>query len=440
MHISICTVFPELYSSFTQVSLIKRAQEKELISLDVCSFFSLVPPKKRIDAPTFGPGAGMLIRPEVVQQAVDQQEKKYGRSFKIFFSPQGELLNQRLLKKIALQAESTGHLMLLPARYEGMDTRVEQEYADMIVSVGDFVLMGGDIPAMMLLEGFLRLIPGVVGSQESVSEESFTGPFIDYPEYTEPVNWKEREVPDIVRSGNHGAIAQWRKQQAACVSVKKHFSWVRSHITTLKEREIAASYIPPHYVALIHGDVLVGGDQGVGATSVTSIDIHDIARSCATYGMQGFFIVTPLCDQQKIVHKLLSFWCSENGISYNKSRHKAISLVTVKDTIEQAIAAIEEKEGVAPLVVVTSASQGQDHASFITFYDQHRVWESGRPVLLVFGTGKGLQGSFLKKSDFQLVPVEGFTNFNHLSVRSAAAIVLDRWVGINNKEVGQEAK
>jgi len=436
MHISIFTVFPELYSSFTQVSLIKRAQEQQLISLDVCSFFSLVPPKKRIDAPTFGPGAGMLIRPEVVQQAVDQQEKKYGRSFKIFFSPQGELLDQRLLKKIALQAEQAGHLMLLPARYEGMDTRVEQEYADMVVSVGDFVLMGGDIPAMMLLEGFLRLIPGVVGNQESVGQDSFTGPFIDHPEYTEPVSWKEREVPDIVRSGNHGAIALWRKQQAACISVKKHFSWVRSHMITLKEREIAASYIPPHYVALVHGDVLIGPDQGVGATSVTSIDIHDIARSCATYGIAGYFIVTPLCDQQKIVRKLLNFWCSDHGIAYNKNRHKAISLVVVQDTIEQVIAAIKEKEGVEPLVVVTSASQGQDHASFVTFYDQHRVWESGRPVLLVFGTGKGLQGSFLKKSDFQLVPIEGFTQFNHLSVRSAAAIVLDRWLGINNKEIG----
>lgn len=436
MNVSIITVFPDLYDPFLNASLVKRAQEQGLVTIDVQSFFSLVSPKKRIDAPTFGPGAGMLIRPEVVQDAVDRQEKEHGKAFKIFFSPQGETLNQRTLKKIAIAASQEGHLMLFPARYEGMDTRVEQEYADMIVSVGDFVLMGGDIPAMMLLEGFLRLIPGVVGKEESVQEDSFTGPFTDHPEYTEPVEWKNRMVPDIVRSGNHAVIADWRMHQAARTSVRKHFSWVRSHTMTKKQRTVAASYIPKHYVALVHGDVLIGGEQGVGTTSVTSIDLHDIARSCATYGVKEFFVVTPLLDQKKIVKKLLDFWCSDNGIMYNKSRHQAVKLVTIQDTIEQAIAAIELQEGVTPLVIATSAMTGLVHAPLINFYDQDRTWQSDRPILLVFGTGKGLRAEFLCQCDFQLLPVEGFSDFNHLSVRSAVAIVLDRWLGISSKDEG----
>jgi len=431
MNISIITVFPELYEPFLGASLIKRAQEKQGLHVDVQSFFSCVPPKKRIDAPTFGPGAGMLIRPEVVQAAVEKQEQAHGKAFKIFFSPQGQKLDQQGMAKIAQAAQSTGHIMLVCARYEGMDTRVEEEYADMVVSVGDFVLMGGDVPAMMLLEGFLRLIPGVVGKEESVQEDSFRGPFIDHPEYTEPVEWKGKMVPEIVRSGNHGAIADWRMHQAARKSVASHFPWVRTHVSTAKQRALAAAYIPKHYVVLVHGDVLIGDERGVGTTSVTSIDLHDIARSCATYGVQGYFVVTPLSDQQKIVHKLLSFWCSENGIEYNKSRHDAVKLITLKDTIESVIETVEELEGVKPLVIATSAAIGAQHAPLLSFHEQGKVWPENRPVILVFGTGQGLRPEFLARCDYQLLPIEGFSAYNHLSVRSAAAIVLDRWLGIN---------
>ena len=105
--------------------------------------------------------------------------------------------------------------MLIASRYEGIDERVLDEYADEVISIGDYVLMGGDLPAQVTLESLARLWPGVVGKHESVEEESFSGPFLDYPEYTEPVEWQGYRVPDIVRSGNHGAIAQWRSDQAA---------------------------------------------------------------------------------------------------------------------------------------------------------------------------------------------------------------------------------
>jgi tRNA (guanine37-N1)-methyltransferase len=432
MNISIVSVFPELYQSFLQTSLIKRAQQKGLVSFDVDAFFSYAQPKERIDGHSFGPGAGMLIKPEIVQAAIEQKERKHGPAFKIFFSPQGKKLDQRLLHKMAMILQEKKHMMLLPARYEGMDARVEEFYADEIISVGDFVVMGGDLPAMLFLEGMLRLVPDIVGKVESVERDSFYGPFVDYPEFTEPVTWQGLTVPDIVRSGNHAAIEKWRQNMAAEKSVMEHFDWVRSHTMNQQQKRLVASYIPSHYAALMHTDVLLPDGQ-VGTTSVTSIDIHDGARSSTTYGLKNYFIVTPLKDQQNIVGTLLDFWKTGPGKAYNIHRYQAVQAVELLNNLDEVIAAIEKKEGQKPLLIGTSALTERSK-NLITYYDQAKVWEEKRPVLLIFGTGKGLSPALLDRCDFTLLPVEGFTDFNHLSVRSAMAIIFDRWLGINSKE------
>ncbi len=430
MNISILTVFKELYDPFLQTSLIKRAQEKKLISVKASNFSEFVKVKERIDSPTFGPGAGMLIKPAVVQKAIESLEQE-GPAFKIFFSPQGQRLDQPLLKQIANKAQEVGHLMLIPARYEGMDARVEERYADMTVSVGDFVLMGGDIPAMMLLEGMLRLVPGVVGKQESVEHESFTGPFLDYPEYTEPVTWQGVQVPEIVRSGNHAAIEKWRMEQAAQKTVLHNFAWLRKSALTDTQRDLVASYIPPHYVVVMHDEVLVGSEKRLGSTSVMSIDIHDIARSACTYGIKKFFITTSLRDQQKIIKKFLSFWHEGEGVTYNANRHAALNKVHLLDTLNQAVEEVERTEGKKPILVATSARRYE--GKNISFYDQQELWQQDRPVILIFGTGQGLSEQVMSRCDYILNPVHGFADFNHLSVRSAAAIIMDRWLGLNER-------
>ncbi len=429
MDISILTLFPELYTPFINTSLVARAQEAGTVSFTVTSLFSLVAPKERIDAPTFGPTAGMLIRPEVIDKAVANAEQTHGKGFKIFFSPQGKKLDQRLLEEIYQKVTQQGHVILLPARYEGMDARVEEHYADEMVSVGDFVLMGGDIPAMMLIEGLLRLLPGVVGRAESVKEESFSGPFVDYPEYTTPVEWKGLRVPDIVRSGNHAAIQLWRMQQAVKKTVGNHFSWLRSQPLTSQQKKMVSQAVPAHYVALMHTNVLVGGPEvKEGETSVTSIDVHDIARACRTYGVKGYFVVTPLIDQQKIVKKLLDFWQTGVGISYNPSRHEAVKHTMVLDSLDSVVAAVEEQEGLKPLIIATSAKVAE-HQQLIGWQEQSKVWAQGRPVIFLFGTGQGLTQEVLARADYLLLPVHGLTDFNHLSVRSAVAVILDRWLG-----------
>ncbi len=433
MNISILTVFNDLYDSFLRTSLVGRAQEKGLVSIEATPFFSYVSPKERIDAPTFGPGAGMLIRPDVVRKAIQDKEEKHGPAYKVFFSPQGMPLDQRLLQKIADEVRKTGHLMVVASRYEGMDVRVEERYADIVVSLGDFVVMGGDLPAMLFLEGFLRLVPGVVGKQASVEHESFSGPFVDYPAYTEPLTWEGKTVPEIVRSGNHGAIEQWRMQQAVQKTVLEHFGWLRSYPgLTSEEKALACGYIPSHYVALMHDQVYIGDENAQGTTSVTSIDIHDGARSCRTYGIKNYFLVTPLLDQQRIVKTLLDFWVSDTGIAYNRSRFEAVSRVELRSGLQEVIASIKEKEGIEPVIVATSA-RTVSHPKRISWYDQSLVWRTKRPVLFLFGTGKGLINEVVQRAEFLLDPIEGFSDFNHLSVRSALGIALDRWLGIVQK-------
>ncbi len=431
MNISIATVFPDLYREFLRTSLIKRSQEKEITSFDVVSFSSFCQPKERIDGPTVGHGSGMALRPEVIERVVQGQEEKYGKAYKIFLTPQGKKLDQRLVETLSKTFLTHPHIMLIAGRYEGCDERAVQEYADLEISVGDYVLMGGDLPAMVLLEAVMRYLPGVVAKDDSVEKDSFTGSFVDFPTYTVPPReWKGHMIPEVLLSGNHAAMDTFRKEVAAHRSVKEHFGWVRSHCVAKDDKKLVCKYMPPHYVVLMHDQVIVNHEGLVGTSSVTSLDIHDIARSCRTYGIKGYSLVTPLIDQRKIVESILEFWHGA-GIAYNNNRAEAVDLVSIESSLEQVIATIEQKEGKKPLVVATSAKSQGNLSRSITYYDQSVVWEHDRPVLFIFGTAKGLSDTLISACDYLLLPVGGFTDFKHLSVRSAVAIVLDRWMGIN---------
>jgi len=431
MNISIATLFPELYGPFLRQSLIGKAQERGIISCHVRSFMDMCVPKERIDGPTFGHHAGMVLRPEVVERLVEAQEHLHGSALKIFFSPRGRLLDQDYVRHLADRMSKHSHVMFCAARYEGMDARIEEEYADEIISLGNFVMMGGDIPLLATLEAVLRYIPGVVGKMESVERDSFTGALVDAPAYTAPVSWRDRTVPEVLRSGDHARIAAWEEQQAIQESVAHHFEWLRSHEVNVRQKEVILREIPSHYVALMHHEVLL--PNGPGTTSVTSLDVHDIARSSKTYGFQGFFVVTPLRDQQKIAQKLLNFWQYEGGSQYNPDRQEALATTSIVSTIDEVIAQIAARHGERPIVIATSAKTVDAH-KMITYYDQSVVWQSRKPVLILLGTGRGLAPQAYDRAQYILAPIEGLSTFNHLSVRSAAAIIFDRWIGMNVKK------
>jgi tRNA (guanine37-N1)-methyltransferase len=429
MNISILSLFPELYQPFFATSLLGRACQSGKITPYIKNLFDGVEPKKRIDAPVVGPGRGMMIKPDVLASAIDGQQECLGSAYKIFFSPQGRKLTQPVFRELADIFQKHEHVMLVTSRYEGIDARVEQAYADDTISLGDFVLLGGDIPAMALLEGVLRLIPGIVGSQESVDRESFEGSFVDYPQYTLPTEWRGMKIPEVLLSGNHGAIDSWRTDQAARKTVEGHFEWLRSWALSKNQKEIAKKHIPSHYAVLMHDQVLLK-DGSSGTTSVTTMDIHDISRSGRTYDIKNYFLVTPLVDQQNIVKTLLDFWVKGEGFEYNRHRYDAVSRVRLMGAFDDVCREIARQEGSEPYVIATSAKE-QGELEKITFFDQKKVWAHKRPVLFVFGTGHGLAPEVLAKCHAVLPPVEGFTDFNHLSVRTAAGIIFDRWLGIN---------
>ncbi len=439
--ISIITVFDELYSSFLKTSLIGRAQAEGKVSFNVLKLSDFCEPKERIDEPTCGPGAGMVLKPEVMQRAIQAAGAKYGPGYTIFFTPQGTPLTQQILRHTAKQvttpttkktSEPGMHIILVAGRYEGFDERTLEAYADAQLSIGDYVLLGGDLPIQVFLEGLLRLLPGVVGKVESIEHESFEGPWLDYPVYGLPKSWQSRDVPEVLLSGNHKAIDQWRSEQAAQNTLLKRFDHFSKTVREKHDKELAQKLIPPHYVALMHTDVCTHPGRE-GNTSITSIDLHDIARSSATYGVKNFFVVSPLEDQQSIMDSFLQYWHSKEGQEYNQNRYDAILRLIAARSFDEVVQAIEQKEGVKPVVVATSA-QHTDHPGAIDFYSQGTVWAQERPVLLLLGTGHGLTQKRVASCDYLLDPINGLPEYNHLSVRAAAGIMLDRWLGLHTKK------
>jgi tRNA (guanine37-N1)-methyltransferase len=246
------------------------------------------------------------------------------------------------------------------------------------------------------------------------------------------LSWKGLDVPDVITSGNHQAVNEWREREAARKTVLSHFQWLQKYVSSHKDKKRASEYIPYHYAVLMHDQVVVQ-DGKHGTSSVTSLDLHDIARSAATYGIKKYFIVTPLKDQQKIVSKLLEFWQTDVGKTYNSYRYDALSRVVLVSSLDEVDAYIQKETGQSSILIATAARKGiATSDQTINYTDQCRVWKHEKPVGLVFGTAKGLSDHVISSCDYVLRPLQGFSHFNHLSVRSAAAIVFDRWLGIHN--------
>jgi hypothetical protein len=181
----------------------------------------------------------------------------------------------------------------------------------------------------------------------------------------------------------------------------------------------------PFYIGLVHGPVKSKDGQEI-TTSVTNLDIHDIARSARTFGFKRYFIITPIQNQQTMVKKILGFWETDSGLIYNPDRKDALSEVEVLDSIEMTVSEITQREGKKPLVVVTGANFDHFDGDEKKLFEKIRL--DGRPMLLLFGTGWGLTASVVEQADFRLGPIFGIANdgYNHLSVRSAVAIYCDR--------------
>jgi len=228
MQIDILTLFPGMFKGVFEESIIKRAQAANKIKINLYNLRDWSSDKhKKVDDKPFGGGPGMVIccQPvfdavkELVANASKKRNTQYARrnTKVILLTPQGKQLSQKLAQKLSRNK----HLILICGHYEGVDDRVRKELVDEEISIGDYVLTGGEIPAMVLVDTVIRLVPGVLGHKDSIKQESFSGNLLEYPQYTRPAVYKGLRVPHVLLSGDHNKIQQWRKKQAKKITCQK---------------------------------------------------------------------------------------------------------------------------------------------------------------------------------------------------------------------------
>lgn len=235
MHFSILTIFPEIFSGFLNESIIGRALEDNKIDVDLIDIRRFSKNKhKNVDDRPYGGGAGMVMTPQPLSDAIISAKKRNKKAKVIAMTPQGEPFTQ---KKAGSYAEGED-LIILCGRYEGIDERVFDLYVDEEVSIGDYVLTGGEIPAMAVVDAVTRLIPGVLGCGDSAEDESFSDGRIEYPHYTRPYEFKGIKVPDVLLSGNHGEVEKWRRASSLLRTLKKRPDMFLNHPASDDEKKI----------------------------------------------------------------------------------------------------------------------------------------------------------------------------------------------------------
>lgn len=233
MKISVLTIFPEMYSPLKE-SLVGKALEKGLVRVDIVNIrdYSANKHKKTDDYP-FGGGAGMVMTPQPIHDAINAVDPER-KALRIYMSPKGKTLDQETVVRLA----SADQLLLLNGAYEGVDQRVIDLDIDEELSIGDYVLTSGDLASMVVIDALMRYIPGVLGSEESTSEESFSEPLLEYPQYTRPQNFMGLEVPEVLISGHHAQIAAWRLKESIKLTEQRRPDLIEKYNRINKTKEI----------------------------------------------------------------------------------------------------------------------------------------------------------------------------------------------------------
>ncbi len=217
MEIHILTLFPEMFTSPLQASVLKRAQIRRLLRIHVHNLRDFALDRHRItDDYPYGGGPGMIMKPEPIVRGIGAVQARFGPAYVILLSPQGTLLTQELVKALAKKER----LLLICGHYSGVDARV-QHYVNTEISIGDYVLTGGELPAMVVIDAVGRLIPDVVGDRHAVEEDSLFDGLLQGPQYTRPAEFAGLRVPEVLLSGDHAAIARWRRRQALATTLQR---------------------------------------------------------------------------------------------------------------------------------------------------------------------------------------------------------------------------
>jgi tRNA (guanine37-N1)-methyltransferase len=419
---TVITIFPKMLDSVLSHGILRKAQEKGLIRVEMVNLRDYTTDRHHTtDDSPYGGGQGMVMKPEPLVAAIEEIRRQSQRPRVVLLSPHGGGFSQQH----ALRLSQEQQIVLICGRYEGIDERVKA-FVDEEISIGDYTLSGGEPAAAVVIDTVARLVPGVLGNENSAAEESFTDGLLEYPQYTRPEIFRGMEVPDVLLSGDHERIKQWRHERSLEITRERRPDLFAKVHPSMTEKVRAQAINAPVYLALLHHPVYDKNGQVV-TTAVTNMDIHDIARSARTYGVRGFFVVTPVKALQKLALKIIEHWQVGYGSEYNVTRKEALALARICDTLDDAVIAIDRDTGEKPIVVVTSARASENPTSFEALRDM--LNRETRPFLILFGTGWGLTETIFSQSDYVLAAIAGRGDYNHLSVRSAAAIILDRLLG-----------
>lgn len=236
MRFDIITIFPEIFTQVFDFGIVRRAVEASLVEIQVHDLREYTEDRHRqIDDRPFGGGAGMVMKPEPLFRAVDELRERGIKAPVALLSPQGRLFSQSVAEEYA----RSGGLILICGRYEGVDERVAEHLITDEVSIGDYVLSGGEIPAMVVVDAVTRLIPGALGCEESAERESFVNGLLDYPHYTRPAEFRGLKAPEVLLSGNHAEIERWRRRKAIEKTLRRRPDLIaKSSLSQGEQREL----------------------------------------------------------------------------------------------------------------------------------------------------------------------------------------------------------
>lgn len=448
MRINILTLFPEFFTGPLSTGLMQRAREAGVVTITLHNPRDEAHDRHHtVDDRPYGGGPGMVMLPDPVASTLrklgfgPRGQRQPGRL--ILLAPKGRPFIQSLACELAGSADKSfshavsdtkyvGDLTLICGRYEGVDARIEDYFPVETVSVGDFVLNGGETAALCVIEAVCRLLPGYMGHEESGAEESFSAGLLEYPHYTRPEEFEGLPVPDVLRSGDHGRVALWRRQASLAQTLASRPEMLADAPLSGADRDFLRRLPISRpsrnlYCALVHYPVLDREGNSI-AVSLTNLDVHDIARVARTYGLGGYYVLTPLADQRELLDAIVGHWTYGPGKQGNPDRDKALSVVRGGAKITDAIHDIQARTGSVPLVVGTTARIVDKGPSGMGFRGLAEALRE-RPVLLLFGTGHGLSPELDVVCDAYAPPLRWLGDYNHLSVRAAVAIMIDRILG-----------
>lgn len=256
MEIAVLTIFPSMFDPFFAHGMVKQAVAKDKLSLSLVNIRDFASGRHRVtDDRPYGGGCGMIMKPEPLAGAIRDAKKKLPNATTILLTPQGRQFDQRIARQMA----SLQEVILVCGRYEGIDERISDSFIDDEISIGDYILTGGEVAAMVIIDAAVRLIPGVLGGLTSAEEESFNGHLLEHGHYTRPAEFEGEVVPEVLQSGNHKAIHQWRLEASLIRTFLKRKDLLENRFLEKEEIDILKRWILD-IEKIIHGQSIRGVD------------------------------------------------------------------------------------------------------------------------------------------------------------------------------------